>query len=129
MEEEKKQKKILIVEDELKFAKMVKLRLESDGFDVTIAEDAHVGTQEILKGEHQLVVLDLMMPGDTGFSVVRRMRRFPGKTSTPVVILTGKAVDDNVKEMAEAYNISAIFTKPYDTDQFVSTIKSLLADA
>lgn len=122
-------KKILIVEDELRFAKMVKMRLEADGYDVTIAEDAHIGTQEILKGDHQLVVLDLMMPGDTGFSVVRRMRRFPGRTSTPVVLLTGKAVDENLKEMAEAYNVAAIFSKPYDAEKFLSTIKSLLTDS
>ena len=122
-------KKILIVEDELRFAKMVKMRLEADGYDVTIAEDAHTGTQEILKGDHQLVVLDLMMPGDTGFSVVRRMRRFPGRTSTPVVLLTGKAVDENLKETAEAYNVAAIFAKPYDAEKFLSTIKSLLTDS
>ena len=40
-------KKILIVEDENEYAHMVKLRLESEGYEVTIANDAHIGTQEI----------------------------------------------------------------------------------
>jgi DNA-binding response OmpR family regulator len=121
-----KKKKILIVEDEIDFAKMVQLRLESEGYKVTIADDAHIGTQEILKGDHELVILDLMMPEDEGFSVVRRMRRFPGRTSTPVVILTGKAVDDELKSMAESYNVAEVFTKPYDADVFVDKIKTLL---
>ena len=118
--------KILIVEDEVDFAKMVKMRLESEGYEVTVAENAHVGTQEILKGDHKLVILDLMMPEDEGFSVVRRMRRFPGRTSTPVVILTGKVIDDKVRETAEAYQVAAIFSKPYDSKKFVKEIKSLL---
>ena len=121
-------KKILIVEDEVMFANIVKMRLEADGYAVTIAEDAHIGTQEILKGDHDLVILDLMMPGDTGFSVVRRMRRFPGRTSTPVIILTGKTVDEDLREMADAYGVAAIYTKPYDADVFLDTIKSLLKD-
>ena len=119
-------RKILIVEDELDFAKMVQLRLESEGYEVTIAEDAHIGTQEILKGDHELVILDLMMPNDEGFSVVRRMRRFPGRTSTPVVILTGKIVDEQLQSIAEAYNVSEVFSKPYDAELFVNKIKILL---
>ena len=67
--------KILIVEDEVDFAKMVKMRLESEGYEVTVAENAHVGTQEILKGDHKLVILDLMMPEDEGFSVRTKSRQ------------------------------------------------------
>ncbi len=119
-------KKILIVEDENEYAHMVKLRLESEGYEVTIANDAHIGTQEIFKGDHELVVLDLMMPGDTGFSVVRRMRHFPGRTTTPVVILTGKVIDKQVKAMAKAYDVLAVISKPYNSEEFLNTIKSLL---
>jgi DNA-binding response OmpR family regulator len=118
--------KILIVEDEADFAKMVRMRLESEGYEVTVAENVHVGTQEILKGDHELVILDLMMPEDEGFSVVRRMRRFPGRTSTPVVILTGKDIDDKVRDTADAYGVAAVYSKPYDSVKFVEEIKSLL---
>lgn len=118
--------KILIVEDEVDFAKMVKLRLESEGYEVTIAENPHIGTQEILKGDHELVILDLMMPEDEGFSVVRRMRRFPGRTATPVIVLTGKPIDHNVQRVADSYGISEIYSKPYDADVFIKKVKSLL---
>jgi len=121
-----KRPKILIVEDEADFAKMVRMRLESEGYEVTVAENVHVGTQEILKGDHELVILDLMMPEDEGFSVVRRMRRFPGRTSTPVVILTGKDIDDKVRDTADAYGVAAVYSKPCDSVQFVEKIKSLL---
>lgn len=121
-------KKILVVEDELGFAKMVKLRLESAGYSVTIAGDAYTGTQEIVKNDFDLLVLDLMMPAGGGFSLLERIRKIPAKTDIPVVILTGKTVDDEVKRLADEYDVAQIFTKPYNSAVFVDKIKSLLKD-
>ena len=56
-------KRILIVEDEMDFAKMVKLRLESVGYEVSLAGNTQDGTQRILDEPWDLMVLDLMMPG------------------------------------------------------------------
>ncbi|NQT25977.1 response regulator transcription factor [candidate division KSB1 bacterium] len=122
-------KKILVVEDELGFAKMVKLRLESVGYSVTIAGDAYTGTQEIFRNDYDLIVLDLMMPAGGGFSLLERTRKIPNKADIPVVIVTGKTVDDEVKRLASEYNVSEIFTKPYNSVEFVDKIKSLLKDA
>lgn len=119
-------KKIIIVEDELDFAKMVKMRLESVGYEVSLATDTYIGTQEILKGNPDLVVLDLMMPAGGGFTLLKKIRKNPSKAKLPVVILTGKTIDDEVKTKAEAFNVAAIFTKPYDSVKFISKIKSLI---
>ena len=67
-------KKILIVEDEIDFAKMVKLRLQAVGYDVYIAGDAYTGTQQIIKNDYDLIILDLMMPAGGGFSLLERIR-------------------------------------------------------
>jgi len=122
-------KEILVVEDELGFAKMVKLRLESLGYSVTIAGDAYTGTQDIVKNDYHLIVLDLMMPAGGGFSLLERIRKIPAKADIPVVILTGKTVDDEVRRLAEEFDVSEIFTKPYNSEIFVNTIKALLHDA
>ena len=119
-------KKILLVEDELDFAKMVKIRLESLGYEVSIAGDAYSGTQAIIKSTPDLIILDLMMPAGGGFSILERIRSIPAKATIPVVIVTGKTIDDAVKEKAKAYGVSAIFSKPYDSVQFVQKIKALL---
>jgi len=119
-------KKILLVEDELDFAKMVKIRLESLGYEVSIAGDAYSGTQAIIKSTPDLIILDLMMPAGGGFSILERIRSIPAKATIPVVILTGKTIDDALKEQAETYGVSAIFSKPYDSVQFVQKIKALL---
>lgn len=126
-------KKILIVEDELDFAEMVKTRLELEGFDVTISMDSYSGsvdavssTQEVLRGNHDLIVLDLMMPAGGGFHLLETIRNHSTKANMPVVILTGKIVDDEVIQKANRLNVSAIFTKPYDPDKFVKKIQDIL---
>jgi len=119
-------KKILVIEDELEYAELVKVRLEMVGYEVTIAVDAYSGTQEIIKGDFNLIVLDLMMPAGGGFSILERMRKIPGKSMIPVVILTGQYIDNEVKEKAKNLKVSAILSKPYDKDKFLKTIRSLL---
>ena len=120
-------KRILIIEDEPAFAKMVKLRLQSAGFDVSIAADAYHGIMEVLKGNPDLVVLDLKMPAGGGFGILERMRGVPSKAMLPVVILTGIIIDAGTRAKAEAYDVAAVFTKPYESKQFISKIRSLIS--
>ena len=119
-------KRILIVEDEPDFARMVGLRLESVGYEVGITGDAYTGTREILQGNYQLMILDLMMPAGGGFAILERIKNFPSKCTIPVVIVTGKTIDDELKTCAETYKVAAIFTKPYNNKMFVRKIKSLV---
>ncbi|HDQ44154.1 MAG TPA: response regulator [bacterium] len=118
--------KILVVEDELGFAKMIKLRLDSVGYDVTIAGDAYTGTQEIIKHDYALIILDLMMPAGGGFSLLERIRKIPAKASIPVIVLTGKTIDDEIRSQAEVLEVAAIYTKPYESSEFVEQIKSIV---
>lgn len=125
--------KILIVEDELDFADMVKVRLELEGFEVTVSKDALSGTvdafsstMEVLRGNHDLIVLDLMMPAGGGFSLLERIRQFPQKKDVPVIILTGKTLDDQIRQKANELGVAAIFNKPYEPKKFIETIKNCL---
>ncbi|MCJ7812340.1 response regulator [bacterium] len=119
-------KRILIVEDELDFAKMIKLRLESVGYEVMIAGDTYDGTQKVLKEHPDLLILDLMMPAGGGFTLLERIKQHPITITMPVIILTGKTIDDEVRQKADKYGVAAIFLKPYKSERFVEKIKSLL---
>ena len=98
---------------------------ESAGYEVSVAVDAYQGTQMIVHGDFDLVILDLMIPAGGGFALLERIRNMPAK-STPVVILTGKKIDDEIRARAEANDVAVIFTKPYDSKQFLRRIKSLV---
>ena len=119
-------KKILIVEDELDFARMVKMRLESVGYAVALAGDTAQGTKKVMEENFDLLVLDLMMPGGGGFELLDNVHEKPGMKNIPVIILTGKTIDDEVKDKAQSYNVADIIMKPYESKQFVQKIKALL---
>jgi two-component system copper resistance phosphate regulon response regulator CusR len=119
-------KKIIVVEDEPEFAKMVKLRLESAGYEVTVAGDTYFGTQCIIKGHFQLIILDLMMPAGGGFTLLERIRNIPSSSTIPVIILTGRMIDDDIVQKAKSLDVSAIFHKPYDHVVFLAKVKELI---
>jgi len=124
MSEERKN--ILIVEDERQYAEMVKLRLELAGYDCAIAETTQKGVSEMKAGDYDLIVLDLMLPGGGGFVLLHELRKDQAKSGIPVVILTGKSITPEVKAMIGTFNISALFTKPYDPEKFLSVVNSLI---
>ena len=66
--------KILIVEDDRAIARIERDYLERNGFSVTLEEDGKAGCAEALKGEYDLVLLDVMLPGMDGFSICQRLR-------------------------------------------------------
>lgn len=123
---EDKKNKILIIEDELEFAEMVRVRLELLGYKVSIALDALTGTREILQNDFDLVILDLMMPAGGGFSVLQRMRKTPFKSLIPVIILTAKDITPEIRNTARIFKVSTIFQKPYDEVEFEKKVKELL---
>lgn len=118
----KEKKKIVIVEDELDFAKIVKLRLENVGYQVFISLDTYLGMRDIVKYQPDLVILDLMMPAGGGFSLLERLRNNPSTVTVPVVILTGKPIDEEMRSKANTYDVAEIFQKPYDPAKFVEKV-------
>lgn len=120
------EKHILVVEDDMISAKLTKHRLEKAGYTVRVAGDAYTGTQEALKGHYDLIILDLLMPAGGGFSILERIRSVPQIADVPVVILTGKELDDEMKQEAERLEANSIFFKPPDYDRLVEKLKSIV---
>lgn len=119
-------KKVLIVEDEIEFAEMVKLRLELENFICDTAYTTDEGIEAILDTSYDLIILDLMMPGGGGFTILEKMRINSYKSHVPVIILTGKTITTEIKALIGRYQVSAVFTKPYDPLEFVSKAKELM---
>src|SRR3954465_5486919 len=87
--------KILVVEDESAIADFVQRGLEAEGYAVECAGDGNEGERQALDGNPDLVVLDLMLPGRDGLSVLDSIRST--KPALPVIVLTAKeTVEDKV---------------------------------
>jgi len=113
---------ILVVEDEEPIAEAVRVRLESEGYDVRVAGD---GPQALrLAGEDRpdLVVLDLMLPGMDGLEVCRELQR---DSWVPVLMLTARA-DEADKIAGLAVGADDYMTKPFSSRELAARVRAIL---
>ncbi len=84
--------KILIVEDDANIAEIVAYNLNNEGFEVLRAEDGITGLDLALHGGADLILLDVMLPGMDGFSILRTLRR---ESAVPVIMLTARESEED----------------------------------
>ena len=83
--------KILILDDDARIRDLLRRYLSQEGFEVALAEDGKALNRIMLRDAVDLIVLDLMMPGEDGLSVCRRLRA--ANDRTPIIMLTAKGED------------------------------------
>ena len=81
-------KRILLIEDEEDIAALIKLQAEASGYKMHVEVDGINGYRAIEREKPDLVILDIMLPGQNGFDVCRKMKANPDLRSIPVIILT-----------------------------------------
>ncbi|MBQ8108662.1 MAG: response regulator transcription factor [Clostridia bacterium] len=114
--------KILIVEDEEKLARFVELELLHEGYEVEKAFDGRDGLEKMERGDCDLVLLDIMLPGLNGLEVLRRARR---SVDTPVIMLTAR---DTVMDKVTGLDMGAedYMTKPFEIEELLARIRVAL---
>ena len=118
-------KKILIVEDETDLIKLLKHNLEKEGFKVNYATDGSVALAEVRRDPPDLVILDLMLPAGGGLKVLKNIRSNLKTMILPVIVVSA-VKDTKYEQEIQREGVQAYFEKPYDFDELLSTIKSLL---
>jgi heavy metal response regulator len=115
--------RILLVEDEKKVASFVKKGLEEEYYSVDVAFDGKNGLHLALTGEHDLIILDVMLPHKDGFSILKEIRS--EKISTPVLFLTAK---DTVSDKVQGLDIGAddYLPKPFAFEELLARVRALL---
>ena len=114
--------KILLIEDEEKLARMVELELRYEGYEVEKAFDGRTGLDRALSGEHELILLDIMLPALSGMEVLRRLRR---ESLVPVIMLTAR---DTVVDKVSGLDSGAddYITKPFAIEELLARIRAAL---
>ena len=114
--------KILLIEDEEKLARMVELELRYEGYEVEKAFDGRTGLDRALSGEHELILLDIMLPALSGMEVLRRLRR---ESQVPVIMLTAR---DTVVDKVSGLDSGAddYITKPFAIEELLARIRAAL---
>ena len=115
--------RILIVEDEPRLARFMELELEHEGYAVDKAADGRAGLDMALTGDHELILLDVMLPGLNGLEVLRRLRS--GGSDVPVLLVTARdAVMDKVSGLDMGAN--DYITKPFSIEELLARIRAAL---
>lgn len=115
--------KILIIEDEVAIAELEKDYLELSGFEVTIETSGDVGVTKALKGEYDLIILDLMLPNIDGFEICKRIRE---EKNVPIIMVSAKK-DDIDKIRGLGLGADDYMTKPFSPSELVARVKAHLA--
>ncbi len=115
--------KILIIEDTVDTAKVLRKRLIDYGFEVEVAYDAYSGTSSIYKEVPHLILLDLMLPAGAGIRVLKNLKLF--SRPIPVVVLTAQK-DEEYKKNVLDMGVDAYLEKPYDIEELVKVINKIL---
>ncbi len=121
-------KRILVVDDEMDFVKMLQARLRIEGYEVLTAEDGVQGIQIARKEKPDLIILDIMMPGLNGHSVCDMLKKSTLTWSIPVIYLTAKTGQTD-ELIAMEKGAKYYLTKPYNPAILMEMIKSALTES
>ncbi len=118
---------VLVVDDEPNILLSLEFLMQQAGFSVATAPDAEQALELIRQQCPDLLLLDISLPGMSGFDLLERLRADDATRSLPVVMLTahGREVE---KEKGMALGANDYVTKPFSTRELVSRVQALLAD-
>jgi len=115
-------KKILIVDDDEEFAKLISLELKSKGYNVILAPNGEEGFKKLKSEKPDLVLLDIKMPEMDGFTFVREMKYDWEVKRIPVMILTGF---EPMRDLFKMEGIAGYFVKWSDKPALIKAIEEI----
>ena len=113
---------ILLVEDEVETAAFIKELLEQRGYRVDVARDAGQAQSQFAVRKPDFIILDLILPGQSGFELCDRFKRI--EKSVPILILSIIDMEDS-RKLARKVGADGYLTKPVDSDELIETISRI----
>lgn len=114
---------ILFVEDEIKIASFVQSGLKEQGFVVDYCDNGNEGYERAIANEYDAIILDIMVPGKDGLSILKGLRR--SQNNTPVILLTAR---NELDDRLEGLNLGAddYIAKPFFVEELVARLHAVV---
>lgn len=118
-----RKKRILIIEDETDLLTILQIRLSQVDFEVLTASDGNAGSTLAVTLKPDVIVLDIMMPGKDGFTLLRELKGNEETCDIPVIVVTAK---DRIEDSCSLEGAEKFFAKPFDYYELESSIRALV---
>ena len=117
---------VLLIEDEPNIIEAIRFILSRDGWRVDIHSDGRTAVDAVRDRSPDLVILDVMLPNRSGYDILNDVRKEPGISDMPVLMLTARGQKKD-RELAEKLGVSKFMTKPFSNGEVLSTVRELVA--
>jgi DNA-binding response OmpR family regulator len=118
-------KHVLLIEDEPNINEAIRFILGREGWTVTSHDEGDGALEVIRSTRPDLLILDVMLPGRSGFEILRDLRADPTLENLPVMMLTAKS-NHRDREKAVHYGVSRFMSKPFANADFLTSVRELL---
>jgi two-component system, OmpR family, response regulator len=119
-------KHVVLVEDETNIAEAIRFLLSNEGWRVETLANGSNAVDVIRNTGPDLVMLDVMLPGKSGFEILHDLRADPAFDALPVLMLTARGQSRD-REMAEKAGVSRFMTKPFSNAEMLDAVRELTA--
>ncbi|MDP8233369.1 MAG: response regulator [Candidatus Saelkia tenebricola] len=121
------QKKILIVDDEPDVARMLGIRLKSQGYEIVTALDGIQGVTSAHREKPDLIILDVKMPGQDGYTVLENLKISMDTCLIPIMFISALPPQELAEKVVEL-GAAGFITKPYDAEDVISKVRNLIGE-
>ena len=118
-------KKVLLIEDEPNIIEAVSFILSRDGWEVTTHANGHDAMDAVRRRAPHLIILDVMLPGKSGYDILSEMREDAEFAETPVLMLTARGQTRD-REMAERAGADRYMTKPFSNADVLDAVRAMV---
>lgn len=119
-------KRVLLIEDEPNIIEAVSFILSRDGWDVKTHANGHDALEAARRRDPNLIILDVMLPGRSGFEILQDIRADAQLGACPVLMLTARGQEQD-REMAARHGVSRFMTKPFSNAGLLVAVRELIA--
>ena len=116
--------RVLLIEDEVNIAEAIRFLLTRDGWAVDTHADGASAMARIREVRPDILVLDVMLPGRSGYEILEDLRGDAGLADLPVLVLTARG-QDRERTLAEARGASLFMTKPFANSEILENLRKL----
>lgn len=117
-------KHVLLIEDEPNIIEAISFILSRDGWTVNTHSNGMTAVDTIHARKPDVLILDVMLPGKSGYDILRELREHPDTSALPVLMLTARGQSKD-REMAERAGVNAFMAKPFSNSEMLEAVRSL----